>query len=61
MTQKPYQAPLTAQHPKHDEAKRIEAIRRIRQKMSPRAYGFALAGKIKLPEMLKPLILKALH
>ena len=39
----------------------IEIIRKTWQKMSPRAQEFALAGKIKLPEALVPLILKAVQ
>lgn len=47
------------QHPEYDEAKWIAIIRKTWQKMSSRAHDFALAGKIKLPEVLVPLILKA--
>jgi hypothetical protein len=46
-------------HPEYDEAKWIEIIKKTWQKMSSRAHDFALAGKIKLPEALVPLILKA--
>ena len=54
-----YMAAFAAQHPEYDEAKWIEIIRKTWQKMSARAHEFALAGKIKLPEPLVPLILKA--
>ena len=37
----------------------LEIIRKTWKKMSPAAREFALAGKIKLPEPLKPLIVKA--
>jgi hypothetical protein len=52
---------FAAQHPEYDEAKWIPIIRKTWQKMSPAAHEFALAGKIKLPEALVPLILKAVQ
>jgi hypothetical protein len=52
---------FAAQHPEYDEAKWIQIIRKTWQKMSLRAHEFALAGKIKLPEKLVPLILKAVQ
>ena len=52
---------FAAQHPEYDEAKWIQIIRKTWQKMSSRAHDFALAGKIKLPEALVPLILKAVQ
>jgi hypothetical protein len=54
-----YMAAFAAQHPEYDEAKWVEIIRKTWQKMSARAREFALAGKIRLPEALVPLILKA--
>lgn len=54
-----YMIGFVNQHPEYDEAKWIEIIRKTWQKMSSRAHEFALAGKIKLPEALAPLILKA--
>jgi len=56
-----YMAGFAVQHPEYDEAKWIQIIRKTWQKMSPRAHEFALAGKIKLPEALVPLILKAVQ
>jgi len=56
-----YMTGFAAQHPEYDEAKWIQIIRKTWQKMSPRAHEFALAGKIKLPEPLVPLILKAVQ
>jgi hypothetical protein len=56
-----YMAGFAAQHPEYDEEKWIQIIRKTWQKMSPRAHEFALAGKIKLPEALVPLILKAVQ
>jgi hypothetical protein len=54
-----YMTGFAAQHPEYDEAKWIQIIRKTWQKMSPTAHEFVLAGKIKLPEALVPLILKA--
>jgi hypothetical protein len=56
-----YLTAFVAQHPEYDEAKWVQIIRRTWQKMSTRAHEFALAGKIKLPEALVPLILKAVQ
>jgi hypothetical protein len=56
-----YMAGFAAQHPEYDEAKWIRIIHRTWLKMSARAHEFALAGKIKLPEALVPLILKAVQ
>ncbi len=54
-----YMQAFAGQHPDYDEAKWIQIIRKTWNKMSPRAHEFALAGKIRLPEALVPLILKA--
>ncbi|BCK87672.1 hypothetical protein MIZ01_1463 [Sideroxyarcus emersonii] len=54
-----YMLHFAGQHPEYDEVKWIEIIKKTWQKMSARAHDFALAGKIKLPEALVPLILKA--
>jgi len=56
-----YMAGFAVQHPEYDEAKWIQIIRKTWQKMSPSSHEFALAGKIKLPEALVPLILKAIQ
>jgi hypothetical protein len=56
-----YLVGFVAQHPEYDEAKWIPIIRKTWQKMSAHAHEFALAGKIKLPEALVPLILKAVQ
>lgn len=50
---------FAGQHVDYDEAKWIVIIKKTWNKMSSRAQEFALAGKIKLPEALIPLILKA--
>lgn len=54
-----YMMEFATKHPEYDEEKWIQIIKKTWQKMSPRAHEFALAGKIKLPEALVPLILKA--
>jgi hypothetical protein len=56
-----YMLAFAGQHPEYDEAKWIVIIKKTWKKMSPRAHEFALAGKIKLPEALVPLILKAVQ
>jgi hypothetical protein len=56
-----YLTGFVAQHPEYDEAKWIPIIRKTWQKMSSRAHEFALSDKIKLPEALVPLILKAVQ
>lgn len=54
-----YMIGFATSHPEYDEAKWILIIKKTWNKMSTRAHEFALAGKIKLPEALVPLILKA--
>lgn len=56
-----YMLAFAAQHPEYDEAKWIVIIKKTWDKMSDSAHQFALAGKIKLPEALVPLILKAVQ
>ena len=56
-----YMLGFATSHPEYDEAKWLEIIKKTWQKMSPRAHDFVLAGKIKLPEALVPLILKAVQ
>jgi len=46
-------------HPEYSEEKWIEIILKTWRKMSDQAHEFVLAGKVKLPESLTPLILKA--
>jgi hypothetical protein len=50
---------FAAQHPDYDEAKWLEIIRKTWRKMSQDAHDFVLAGNIRLPEALTPLVLKA--
>jgi len=54
-----YMTGFAAQHPEYDEEKWLKIIRKTWQKMSPQAHEFVLAGNIKLPEALIPLIMKA--
>lgn len=54
-----YMLDFAQSKPEYDEAKWIDIIRRTWSKMSKDAQAFALAGKIKLPEPLVPLITKA--
>lgn len=46
-------------HPEYDEEKWLDIIRKTWKKMSQSAQEFTLAGNIKLPEHLVPLIQKA--
>jgi Domain of unknown function (DUF4202) len=54
-----YMIAFASSHPEYDEAKWLQIVKKTWQKMSQRAHEFTLAGKIKLPEALVPLILKA--
>lgn len=56
-----YMLAFAAQHADYDEAKWIGIIKKTWNKMSESAHEFALAGKIKLPDALVPLILKAVQ
>lgn len=54
-----YMLEFAGKHPEYDEAKWLDIIRKTWKKMSERGQQFALAGNIKLPEPLIPLIQKA--
>ena len=56
-----YMNDFAAKHPEYSEEKWIQIINKTWQKMSPRAHEFALSGKVKLPDALVPLILKAVQ
>jgi len=56
-----YMEAFAAQHADYDEARWIVIIKKTWDKMSDRAHEFALAGKIKLPQALVPLIIKAVQ
>jgi hypothetical protein len=55
-----YMLHFAQQKPDYTEDKWIPIIKKTWDKMSERAHEFALAGKIKLPEALVPLILKSI-
>ncbi len=55
-----YMLAFAQQKPDYTEDKWIPIIKKTWDKMSERAHEFALAGKIKLPEALVPLILKSI-
>ena len=54
-----YMAAFAADKPEYSEEKWLAIIRKTWQKMSESAHAFVLAGKVRLPEALVPLILKA--
>ena len=54
-----YMLGFAGKKPDYTEERWLEIIRKTWQKMSSAAHEFALAGKIKLPEPLVPLIVKA--
>lgn len=54
-----YMSAFVEKHPEYDEEKWIDIIRKTWNKMSSDAHEFSLAGHIKLPEPLVPLILKS--
>lgn len=56
-----YMLGFAGQHPEYDEAKWTGIIRKTWQKLSAQAREFALSGKISLPEVLVPLILKSIQ
>jgi hypothetical protein len=54
-----YMLGFAGKKPDYSEEKWLDIIRKTWKKMSPAAHEFALAGKIKLPEPMVPLIVKA--
>ncbi len=54
-----YMLAFAEKHPEYDEDKWIDIIQKTWRKMSQQGQQFALAGNIKLPEPLLPLIQKA--
>jgi hypothetical protein len=54
-----YMLAFAEKHPEYDEEKWIDIIRKTWKKMSADTHEFALAGNIKLPEPLIPLIQKS--
>ena len=54
-----YLLEFAGKHPEYDEKKWLDIIRKTWKKMSDRGQQFALSGSIQLPELLVPLIQKA--
>ena len=54
-----YMLAFVEKHPEYDEEKWLLIIKRTWDKMTDRAHDFALAGNIKLPASLIPIIQKA--
>ncbi|MCP4486912.1 MAG: DUF4202 domain-containing protein [Gammaproteobacteria bacterium] len=55
-----YLLDFVAKHPGYSEEKWIEIIQKTWNKMSNDAHSFVLAGKIKLPDTLTKIIMKAI-
>jgi hypothetical protein len=55
-----YMLGFAGKHAEYSEEKWLEIVRKTWKKMSDRAHQFATGGGIKLPELLVPLILKAI-
>ena len=56
-----YMLGFAGQKPDYPEDKWLDIIRKTWKKMSAAGHEFALSGKIKLPEALVPLIVKAVQ
>lgn len=56
-----YMLGFAGQKPDYPEEKWLDIIRKTWKKMSDAGHAFALSGKIKLPEPLVPLIVKAVQ
>ena len=54
-----YMLDFATKHPEYAEEKWLDIVRKTWKKMSKRAQDFTLAGNVKLPEPLVPLIQKA--
>ncbi len=54
-----YMLEFVGKHPDYTEEKWIDIIQKTWHKMSQDAHAFVLAGKIRLPDSLEPLVLKA--
>jgi hypothetical protein len=54
-----YLLEFAGRKPEYTEEKWLDILRKMWRKMSPEAQAFALAGKVRLPETLLPLIRKA--
>jgi hypothetical protein len=56
-----YMLGFAGQKPEYSEEKWLDIIRKTWKKMSDDGHAFAVSGKLKLPEPLAPLILKAVQ
>ncbi len=56
-----YMAYFAGRHPEYSEEKWLNIVSKTWLKMSERAREFALGGKLRLPQALVPLILKAIE
>jgi Domain of unknown function (DUF4202) len=56
-----YMLGFAGQKPDYTEEKWLDIIRKTWKKMSEAGHAFAVSGKVKLPEPLVPLILKAVQ
>lgn len=56
-----YMLGFAGQKPEYTEEKWLDIIRKTWKKMSGQGHAFAISGKLKLPETLTPLILKAVQ
>ncbi len=56
-----YMTAFAAKKADYSEEKWLVIIRKTWKKMSDQAHDFAVSGKLKLPEHLVPLILKAVQ
>ena len=54
-----YMLEFVGKHPDYTEEKWIDIIRKTWNKMSANAHDFTLSGAVKLPESLRPLVMKA--
>jgi hypothetical protein len=54
-----YLLPFYQKFPQYDEDKWLDIIRKTWRKLSDNAHKFVLDGKVKLPENLKTLVIKA--
>ena len=54
-----YMLEFVGKHPEYSEEKWLDIIRKTWNKMSDDAHGFVLAGSVRLPESLAPLVHKA--
>lgn len=56
-----YMLGFAGQKPEYSEEKWLDIIRKTWKKMSADGHAFAVSGKVRLPEPLAPLILKAVQ